>query len=324
MLIVKMIFGSHLYGTATPASDQDFKGVALPTWEQLALGKVPKHAEHTSTGQANSKNTADDVDTEIFSLHEFVKLGIEGQTVAMDMIHAPAKMFLHAHAIWWELQAYKSHFYSKSVHSFIGYAMGQAAKYGVKGSRLNDAKAVLEWLEKQPATAKLLECDLATFPQGEHIRLMPSDNPLVQNQYDVCGRKIQLTSRVQYAAEIVNHFYSNYGERAKQAARDEGIDWKAVSHAFRAAYQMRELFTDGTITFPRPEAKLLTEIKTGQRKYLDVAPMLEDLIDEVKALREWSKFPEKPDRQFWDNFLLYVAEEYILPSRAIARSPRNL
>lgn len=313
MLIVKMLFGSHLYGTSTPASDKDLKGVSLPTWEQVALGRIPKHAEHTSTGQAHSKNTAQDVDTEIFGLHEFVKLACEGQTVAMDMLHAPSEMLVFTSPLWHEIQKHRARFYSKNIHSFIGYAMGQAAKYGVKGSRLNDAKAVLVWLESQPEAAKLADCDLGTFPAGEHIRLIESDDPLKQNQYDVCGKKIQLTSRVQYAHDIVSHFYKNYGERARQAARDEGVDWKAISHAFRAAYQMRELFTTGTITFPRPEAKLLTDIKTGSLKYLDVAPMLEDIIDEVKSLKDLCGFPEQPDRGFWDSFILRIVEEYIVP-----------
>ena len=41
-LIVKMVFGSHLYGTNTPQSDKDFKGVFMPTNEQIYLGKIPK------------------------------------------------------------------------------------------------------------------------------------------------------------------------------------------------------------------------------------------------------------------------------------------
>ena len=40
--IVKLVFGSRLYGTSTPESDKDFKGVFLPSREEILLGKIPK------------------------------------------------------------------------------------------------------------------------------------------------------------------------------------------------------------------------------------------------------------------------------------------
>lgn len=310
-MIVKMLFGSHLYGTATPSSDKDYKGIALPTWKQVCTGRIPKHMENSSTGDPHGKNTADDVDTEIFSLHQFIKLAVEGQTVAMDMLHAPVNMLIEYRDLWFILQEHRDRFYSKNIHSFLGYAIGQAAKYGVKGSRLSDAKAVLDWMCRQSQASKLMDCDLSTFPVGEHIKRVYPDLPLGKQAFDVCGKQLQLTCKVGYLTDIVQKFYDNYGARAQQAARDEGIDWKAISHAFRAAYQMKELFSRGTITFPRVEAPFLIEIKTGQLKYRHVAPALDDLIDEVKMLRDKSTLPEKPDQEFWDGFLIYVVEKYV-------------
>jgi len=314
-MLVKMIFGSHLYGTETPTSDQDFKGVALPTWEQVVLGRIGKHIEHSSTGSANSRNTAEDVDVEIFTLHNFIKLALEGQTVAFDMLHAPLNKLIWSDFIWFDLVSNREKFYSKNINSFIGYAVGQAAKYGIKGSRLNAAKSVLEWFEGRLLDSKLMDNDLSTFPFGEHVRYLEPEAPLGQRQIDICGKRIQLTTKIGYAASIIDLFYRNYGERAKQAANDQGIDWKAISHAFRAAYQMKELYAEGTITFPRPEAEILRHIKTGQCHYVDVAPMLEDLLDEVRELKDKSSFPEKPDHKFWDGFLMEVIEKHLTPGR---------
>jgi predicted nucleotidyltransferase len=39
-LIVEMRFGSHLYGTATPLSDLDYKGVYLPDGRDILLQRV--------------------------------------------------------------------------------------------------------------------------------------------------------------------------------------------------------------------------------------------------------------------------------------------
>lgn len=322
--ICEILFGSHLYGTDSEKSDKDYKGVWLPTWKEIALNRVPKQYLNSTTGDSNSRNTSDDVDIEIFSLHTFVKEALAGQTFALDMVHASKECTLQSHPIWDDLVINREKFYSKSVDSFIGYALGQASKYGIKGSRLNDAKAVLDWLEAQDQGKKVQDCEPWTMPTGEHINFFKAGEDHVGgadrvfgtsplDMVEVCSRKFHMSVKVGYARDIVNKFYENYGARAKQAANDEGIDWKAISHAFRAGYQIKELFSDKTITFPRPEAEFLKDIKYGRRKYVDIAPILEDLMDEVKVLKDSCDLPEKPDKEFWDNWLVQVVEKYLVP-----------
>ena len=55
-LIVKMNFGAHLYGTATSDSDVDYKGIFMPTKDEVLLGRIPKSHSHSS-GKEESKNT---------------------------------------------------------------------------------------------------------------------------------------------------------------------------------------------------------------------------------------------------------------------------
>ncbi len=98
-IIVKMIFGSHLYGTATSESDLDYKGIFLPSKEEILLGNIPKGYSY-STRATDAKNTADDTDVELYSLHYFIKLACEGQTVALDMLHAPDAMIMESSDIW--------------------------------------------------------------------------------------------------------------------------------------------------------------------------------------------------------------------------------
>ena len=308
--VVKMIFGSHLYGTNTPESDMDYKGIALPSWEQIALGRIPKHIEYSSTGNQTSRNAAKDTDIEIFSLHEFIKLALEGQTAAFDMLHVPQECILENSYIWEFIQANRHEFYSRRIGAFLGYAQTQAAKYGIKGSRLNDAKAVLEWLLDQGEGKRLKDCDLSTFPQGDHIEFVstPTADWKSIDTFRICGRGIQTTVTVDYAYQVVNHFYQNYGDRARQAALGQGIDWKAVSHAVRAGFQIVELLKHNTITFPRSEAEYLIKVKTGQLPYAEVSENLESLIERVKLLQQNSILPEQPNRDFWETFLMSVVK----------------
>jgi hypothetical protein len=307
MLLVKMIFGSHLYGTNTPESDKDYKGVFMPTKEEIILGRIPKAISETTKKGSEEKNTAEDIDTDIYSLHYFLDLACEGQTVALDMLHAPSRMIVESSPLWEELVSLREKFYTRNLKAFVGYCRKQAAKYGVKGSRLASVKEVRKFLKgKEGKLGDLWE----ELPQGEHLHFV-DDHKSGLRMYQVCGKKFQETVSVEYVLPILERFTKEYGKRAKLAEQNEGIDWKAVSHALRAAYQTKSILTKGTIIFPLPEASFLKEVKKGMWNYTqNVAPVLEKLMDEVEELYAISRLPEKVDRDFWDKWLVEKVEGY--------------
>lgn len=306
-IIVKVLFGSHLYGTDTPDSDTDYKGVFLPTKEQIYLGRIPNSYNKSRKKMDGEKNVATDVDVEIYSLHYFIKMACEGQTVAFDMLHAPPEMIINKSSIWDVITHNKERFYSKNLKAFVGYARGQAAKYGVRGSRLTAVGDVLDVLYSH-APELPMACLWSRLPLGKHCHMIDS-NPQGISQYQVCGKVFQATAKIGYVQGILQKFYDSYGRRARLAAENKGIDWKAVSHALRVAYQMKQLLTENTITFPLKEAEFLKRVKLGQLDYMtEVAPELEALMDEVNILSENSKLPNKADRKFWDAFIMNVVE----------------
>lgn len=305
--IVKMYFGSTLYGTETPASDKDFKGVFCPSKEQVFLGRVPKSIPSNTKKDNGAKNTADDVDTEMYSLHYFLKLACEGETVALDMLHAPQSMLICDSPTWQRIVSERQRFYTRNLKAFVGYARRQAAKYGVKGSRLNAAKQVWEYLMRYAPDQRMEEIWL-DLPIGEYLHKLPN-GVTGEEEYEVCGRRIQRTTHIKHALPIVENFWKNYGARAEQAARNEGIDFKACSHALRAAYQVKSILTLGTIVFPLPEADYLRTVKQGKLHYQrEVAPELERVMDEVEALSAASTLPESVDRAYWDRFIVEELE----------------
>lgn len=310
-IIMKCKFGSTLYGTSGPNSDIDIKGIAFQSSKDFILNGPKKHIEYSSTGSNDSKNSSEDIDIEIYTIHAFIKHALDGQTVAMDMLHCPDNMLIESSYIWQEIRKNRSKFYSKNIDSFISYALGQASKYGIKGSRLNDANSVLNWMNDQifinGKDTKLSECALSTFPKGEHILWHESDAngiPMIE----VCNRKFNINTKLHYAKDIVQKFYDNYGERAKLAQENNFCDFKALSHAFRAAYQTKQLFQEGDITFPLKDAEFIKKVKYGELSYNDIAPILEDLIDEVKDIKEKCSLPEIPDREFWNNWLYEIMQ----------------
>lgn len=308
-IIVKMEFGSKLYGTDSPLSDLDYKGVFLPTVEQVLLNRIPKSVSFTTKSGNDSRNTSEDIDIEIYSLHYFLKLACEGQTVAIDMLHADNRVIVQTSTVWESIRSERKRFHTKNLQAFVGYARRQASKYGIKGSRLNDAKKVLDFLFPHYRNYIKLSNIWDQLPEGDHLHKIGKDAN-GKEQYQICGKIVQETVTTRYAYDMVDKFYKEYGKRAEQAAKNEGIDWKAVSHALRAAYQVKQLLTEGDITFPLKEAEFLKEVKAGNLDYSTVvAPLLDSLMDEVEELASKSTLPEKVDRKWWDQWLIKTLKQ---------------
>ena len=304
--IVKMKFGSHLYGTDTENSDIDYKGVFLPSRKEILLGNIPKCKSFT-TGNYEDKNSPGDVDEEIYSLHYFIKLACDGQTVAMDMLHAPVDFLIETSKIWESIIKQKNKFYTKNLNSFVSYARRQASKYGIKGSRLNAASQVLTLLKSNDPKLKLRNI-WDQLPKIEHCYETGLD-PNGLRQFQICGKIFQESSAIGYVIPILEKFYDDYGHRAKLAAENKNIDWKAISHALRAAIQIKEIMTQGTITYPLADAPFLMKVKAGKLDYTtEVAPVLESLMDEVEKLVSQSDLPEKVDIDYWDRFICDTIE----------------
>ncbi len=224
------------------------------------------------------------------------------------MLHAPKEFLIESSDIWETITENKDKFYTKNLAAFIGYTRKQAAKYG---SRLNNAKKVLDFLDDKcngnlTADSYLKIKDVwDELPTGDFIIKYPYDNDNGMRTYEVCGRKLGETSYLYYVYDIIKKFYDNCRIRAEKAARNEGIDYKAISHAFRAAYQAKDILINGNISFPLREANFLKEVKLGKLDYQnEIIPKLDGLIEEVEQLSKNSNYPMIVDRHFWNNFLI--------------------
>lgn len=307
-VLVIMRFGSQLYGTDTEKSDEDYKGIFIPTMRELFLNKVSKSIRYNSRNDGE-KNTKDDVDIELYSIHYFIDLACKGETIAIDMLHCNTENIISNSLGWESIRENRKLFYTNNLKGFVGYCRKQAAKYGIKGSRLSSAKTVYEYL--LPYVLSPIDTRLGDLwghlPTGPHIHFVKvkTHGGKEEEFYQVCGKKMQATSKVSYCVEILKKFRESYGHRALLAEKNEGIDWKAVSHAIRYSYQIKELFETGDIVFPLKQAIFLKDIKLGKLSYLgEVAPLLESVMDEIEILSQKIDLPNKVNRKFWNNWLV--------------------
>lgn len=316
--LVRIQHGSHLYGTSTPASDLDYKGIHLPSGRGILLGKPEEVIDRTVKVSDTIKNQAGDVDEQSYSLAKWLKMLYSGDTVGTELLFCPDEMIVEMDPLWPEVRDSAKGLLNKQVKGFVSYCQRQAAKYGVKGSRMAACKDIVDLLaakmDELGNSAKLSEIveDLRLFcSTHEFSDLVPitqqSGEALLH--LEVVDRKIPFTNTVKQAHDIYAKVYDNYGDRARAAMDNKGIDWKAMSHAVRVAGQALELLRTGHITFPRFDAPLLLQIKRGELPFDTVGAMLESLVEDLDTASAESSLPGKPDFKLVDRLIL----DYYLP-----------
>lgn len=297
-------FGSHLYGTNTPDSDTDYQGVFLPSKDMVLSGNVPdtiKERKYSSSD--NIKNSKDDIDFELHSLKHFIEMACAGEIIAMDMLHVNKENLIVTSDLWEKIQNKRDRFYTSRLEKLVGYARKQAAKYGVKGSRLNVAKELIEMLANQPDSSKKMSTVWDKLPITEYSFYI-HDSPDGVKQYSVCDKVIQESVKIGYAQGILLKYYKSYGARAELAAQNKGIDWKAISHALRGGYQVRSILRNKKLEFPLKEAEYLKKVKLGELHYKnDVEPELNGLLEALKLYSKRCSLPESVDTNYWDTFV---------------------
>lgn len=317
-----MVFGSQLYGTSTPTSDTDIKAVHMETLDRFLLNKKRDVISLTPSKVVGQKNTVGDTDYESFELNRFVSLAAEGQTVAFDMLFAPKSYWTEYTPEWERLVQSRDLFVTKQPQKFVGYCRAQANKYGIKGERMAAAKEASEFFDSlitinggkdrlRDHNDVIVRWILEKAQTNEFIKLQvyhAESEPMV----DICDRKCQWGNTLLSAFEMYNNLYNEYGERARAAMSSDGKDWKALSHAVRIAQEAVELLTTGEVTFPRPNAAFLLEIKKGNRPYTEVSELVDSLLTTIEQLSANSKLPEKVDQEKVNNLVLQMYYPYVL------------
>lgn len=318
--VAKVLFGSHLYGTSTPESDLDYKEIFVPSGHSIVTCQVTEHFNmNTNTG--SSKNTSSDIDHELYSLKYFLSLAARGETVALDLIHAPNEMVVHSDLpeTWDFIRKHRSKFYTTDMKAYLGYVRKQAAKYGIKGSRLACLKRVLDIIT--PYTSSNFSEQVKV---GNIKHLLPKlefalftsqtdDKGTTQIFYEVLGRKYQMTITVDEMYKSLYKLWEEYGDRARKAEENQGIDWKALSHAYRAGVQLAEIYDTGDLVMPLQMAGQIKDIKAGKIDFKLVQENLESIVDDVEKkakIAAKNGLPKKVDKEFWDKFIhdVYLQE----------------
>lgn len=303
-ILAKLVYGSRLYGVDIPTSDFDYRSIYLPTIQDAILGRI-KHAYEDKSEE----------DTSIFSLHHFLSLASQGQSIAIELLSAPLEKTVSSSVIWEVLRANRKRFYTKNMYSFLGFSKSISTKYSLRAERLAETKSILD-VVKPPAMGSEYLINIGQFALASIWDKLPESlnakktvnerNAGAEKRvYQVCGREIQATARIAHAYEVVKVIYDSYGERVKNI-KDGKIDYKALSHAFRAALQCEEIVETGDLVFPLKDAEWLRDLRLGKIDFFtnSLDQKLDDLIAEVQVKIDNSDLPDKVDQKWVDSIIL--------------------
>lgn len=312
LVIFETLFGSHIYGTSTPNSDLDYKGVILEDPRRIILGsRRDSIVTSTKVGKGDGiRNTKDDVDREYKELKRFIYDCLDGQTYAVDMLYAPKNLWQKSSLEWEFIVANRHRFLSKKLNAFIGYCNQQASKYGLKGTRLGTIARAIDILKTFPPNSRLGEnprFEETEFLKYEIYTHKRNNEMIDEEMLSILGKKFSFTSQVKLVLGALEGFYRDYGERARMANANDGIDFKAISHAYRCCYQLIELATKHHIDFPLAQAQYLIDIKLGKVSWpKKVQDELPDLMATAIAAVKASDLPEEPEKEWWDDWIYEV------------------
>lgn len=319
-LLLLVRSGSMLYGTNTPSSDLDYKGVFLPTKESLLLQKTVDFVK-LDTNKSNNRNNSDDIDCHIDSLHKWLHLLEKGETNALDTLFA----------IWTDNVefidlAFKSYIkqnylslITSNPQAFVGYCISQTKKYNVRGTRYNELLAFTSYLEglKVDRGSRISEVmpsitEHLTNQCNKYINLVQAPGPrgakIEEWTYlEVLGRKFADNVSINYLHTKCTDMLSSYGSRV--ISNTDAIDWKAMSHAVRVILEVEELLSTNFIVFPLKDAEYIKQVKAGSVNIEEVQQLLTQKIEQVDQLLLTTTLNKSVDREVVNKLILSQYKE---------------
>ena len=334
-LIFKAIVGSQSYGTSTPTSDIDIKGVYMQSVAELVSFGYKEQIEVTK-------------DECYYEVRRFLQLLQSANPTVLELLYSPDDCVLETSPPFEIIKQHREMFLTqKCLHSFGGYVVAQIKKAKGLDKKMNWEKARVE--RKTPIDFVYAYVDGKTMPierwlalqqkEQTHCGLVALDHfkDCYALYYDTAigfkgiamddSNTIRLSSVPKGITPdtIVYYNKDGYSMHCKDykayqewlAARNtqryvdiqghnQQIDGKNLLHCRRLLDMALEIATERTINVRRANADYLLSIRRGE---IDLDSIITTAEQDLKRLENAfanSKLPENCDSEFVNHLLLEV------------------
>lgn len=311
-IILLGLGGSHAYGTNTPESDLDIRGVTLKRKEDIL----------TST---NFEQVIDnETDTTIYSFDKIVSLLLNMNPNVCEILGLKPEHYLYIHPIGQELLNNVDLFISKKcIRSFKGYAFQQLyrLKQATVGMK-NQSELEEHILNTMKNMINSFQGKYTDFPE-DSINLYIDKS--MQEDYDTeIFMDLHLTHyplrdwRSMWSEmNSTVKSYSKIGKRNDHAIRKDKLG-KHMYNLVRLPCMCLDILNgNGIITYREDEHDLLMEMR--ENKWLDENGMpipkfftfIDELMAKVDYAAEHSEIPENPNYKAINKFVASVNERVV-------------
>lgn len=331
-LIFKAKVGSQAQGTATPQSDEDFKGVYIQNSDEILT------FDYEPFIQVNK-------DECYYELNKFVEMLMEANPNAIELLFTPDDCIIETSPQFELLRKHKEIFLTKRCYAtFAGYATTQIKKAKGLNKKMNWETQRFE--RKTPIDFCFIHKDGKTMPLEVFLNVFSLNQEnfgLVKlNHFENCygvyydydgdqnfkgiihenSNELRLTSiSKEFADTYVNDVYTLYynkdgysthckdyksyqtwlkerNENRYHTNKSHGqiYDSKNLSHCRRLIDVAIEIGKTGTFTVRRPNVDYLLEIKRGDIPLDDIIRDAEYDIADLPNIYENSNLPEIVDK----------------------------
>lgn len=344
-LLFECVTGSRAYGTDTPESDTDLRGVfILPKRLLYGLGSVEQVSDETN-------------DETFYEIGRFIDLLTKNNPNILEMLYAPEDCVRFRHPLMdsirpeWVLSR-------KCRDTFAGYAITQVRKArGLNKKIVNPMdgprKSVLEFchvVEGQGSVPlndwlaarglRQFDCGLVKIPHMRDVfgiyhdasralgyrgiirseestelnlsSIPKGEEPVGWMNFNKDGYKKYCREYREYHEWLANRNEARY---ATNVAHGKNYDSKNLMHTFRLLDMAEEIARDGRITVRRPNSGELMRIRRGEFEYGELIARAEEKIERIEALFAASDLPEEPDRERLEAALVEIREAWYAGGR---------
>jgi len=289
-------------------------------------------------------------DVTYFEIRKFLKLACDNNPNIVELLFIPENKMLICTKEFEEIIENRKYIISKKVkHTFSGYAHSQFNRiklhrnwllnppkkkperkdFGLSEHKSNLTRDqigafnkllalkldnIVEFHPLKEQIEKMKETHDFNILCGQYLKL---DKDALQEIIPISDEFINILQKENGYAQAERHFnqYQNWkrNRNPTRAVLEEkfGFDTKHGAHLVRLISEADELLNTGFITFPRPDAEYLLEIRNGKYKYEELEDIIENYDNKFEEYYKTSKLEKSADMNIVDNLCMKLCEEFL-------------
>ncbi len=305
--ILIVVSGSQSYGTATPTSDVDIRGVFIAD-EKYWLG-ISKCDEGFELKRGEGSNESDGFK----ELRVFLNLSADGNPNIIEQMFVRPEHILHITPLGQKLLDNRQIFLSKRCrHSYAGYAHQQ----------LKRIQGHYRWLKDPPSEPDPLKFAILRYknkvtgkviPESDYLAKMERmfESPEHWEPFNDTNNNNYRQAKAKYDQYL--KWLKNRSEMRHQLEVDYGYDTKHASHLVRLLLQGKQILTEHSLdTYLRPaELQMVQDVRYGKWSYEDLVAFSGEFEQQFDEYERDSILRKSPDRDQINDLCCSMAKSFL-------------